>query len=55
MEHSPANKPGPETWLTERRREAVRELRDYGLVRAAIADSLGMSDRLVGRYLRELA
>jgi DNA-binding NarL/FixJ family response regulator len=52
-EHSPANKPGPKTWLTDRRREAVRELHDYGLVPAAIADSLGMSDRTVRRYLRE--
>jgi DNA invertase Pin-like site-specific DNA recombinase len=51
--HSPANKPGPKTWLTDRRREAVRELRDYGMVPAAIADSLGMSDRTVRRYLRE--
>jgi DNA-binding NarL/FixJ family response regulator len=52
-ERSPANKPGPRTWLTDRRREAVRELHEYGLVPAAIADSLGMSDRTVRSYLRE--
>ena len=42
-------------WLTDRRREAFRERRDYGMVPAAIADSLGMSDRVVRRYLHELA
>lgn len=35
-------------------RERVRTLRDAGLVRSAIADRLGKSDRTVGRYLAEL-
>lgn len=45
----------PDTTATERRLHDVTVLRERKYVRGAIAERLGMSDRLVARYLRELA
>jgi alkylation response protein AidB-like acyl-CoA dehydrogenase len=44
------------TWERHRmlEREAVRRLRLAGLVPLAIADELGLTDRAVGRRLRQL-
>lgn len=52
-EYSRANKPGPRTWLTDERRQAVVACREFGMVPLAIADYLGFSDATVARYLRE--
>jgi hypothetical protein len=52
-EHSPMNRPGPKTWLTDERREAVVACRRFGMVPLAIADYLGLSDATTARYLRE--
>jgi hypothetical protein len=51
---SPMVRPGPRTWLTDERREAVAECRRFGMVPLAIADYLGFSDATVARYVREL-
>ena len=52
--HSPANKPGEKTWLTDRRRQDVKALYEWGLIPLAIADEMGLSDRATARYLLEL-
>lgn len=42
----------PNVGTRARRRHDVRILVGRGLVRAAVADTLGLSDRTVSRYLR---
>jgi hypothetical protein len=52
-QHSPMNRPGPKTWLTDERRQAAVACRRFGMVPLAIADYLGLSDATTSRYLRE--